>query len=73
MGGILSLPALLLHQEGSLGTNLCSGALHLWWLPEAKRLLSTSAFSSSVATSLSVLLIRLGTLSLTFLIWLTYL
>ncbi|KAK4816838.1 hypothetical protein QYF61_023902 [Mycteria americana] len=38
---------------------------------EAKRLLSTSAFSWSVVTSLPVVFIRAGTLSLTFLFWLT--
>jgi len=39
---------------------------------EAKMLLSTLSFFSSVFTSLPVLLIRSGTVSLTFLFWLTY-
>lgn len=40
---------------------------------EAKTLLSTSAFSTSVATSLPALLIRRVMLALTFLYWLTHL
>ena len=40
---------------------------------EAKKLLSTLASSTSVVTSLPVMFIRWGTLSLTFLFWLTYL
>lgn len=38
---------------------------------EVKTLLSTSAFSSSIITNLPVFLFRGGTLSLTFLYWLT--